>query len=259
MSKYFTTVSVVKVRTRIHQPKVRRLRFTSQQLKKFLRFLRFSTRFFPILFDPSLSDAPPDSAVFTYEEVERCYPKIGRYRPIVLIGAPGVGRTELRKRLSATNPNHFKAPVPCESAHAHTRTHKGHTHAHTHTCTSACTHARVCALSVSLSFSLALCEQLRARTNVCTLARTHTYTHTHTHTHTHTCFLWCTCTSTHTIYFLMRTRTHKPPDAHTHTHTSEGAHTHTHTHTQCTQAHDPGARTHVLSPKFYSGGTLPLN
>ncbi len=61
----------------------------------------------------SLSDMKPEE-VYTYEEVEKCYPKIGRYRPIVLVGAQGVGRTELRKRLTATNPNHFKSTVPCE-------------------------------------------------------------------------------------------------------------------------------------------------
>ena len=52
--------------------------------------------------------------IFTYEEVEKCYPKIGRYRPIVLVGPPGVGRNELRKRLTATNTNHFKSTIPCE-------------------------------------------------------------------------------------------------------------------------------------------------
>lgn len=53
-------------------------------------------------------------AIFTYEEVEKCYPKIGRYRPVVLIGAAGVGRNELRKRLTAMNPNHFQTTIPCK-------------------------------------------------------------------------------------------------------------------------------------------------
>lgn len=51
----------------------------------------------------------------TYEEVARLYPRPGLARPLVLAGAPGVGRNELRRRLIATDPDKFVTPVPCES------------------------------------------------------------------------------------------------------------------------------------------------
>ncbi|XP_044014550.1 MAGUK p55 subfamily member 7 isoform X3 [Aphidius gifuensis] len=51
----------------------------------------------------------------TYEEVAKLYPRPGLYRPIVLIGPPGVGRNELKRRLMATDPNKFKTPVPYTS------------------------------------------------------------------------------------------------------------------------------------------------
>ncbi|KAG5674330.1 hypothetical protein PVAND_004306 [Polypedilum vanderplanki] len=48
----------------------------------------------------------------TYEEVAKLYPRPGVYRPIVLIGAPGVGRNELIKRLIAKDPEKYRCPVP---------------------------------------------------------------------------------------------------------------------------------------------------
>ncbi|XP_037902650.1 MAGUK p55 subfamily member 7 isoform X4 [Hermetia illucens] len=50
--------------------------------------------------------------IATYEEVAKLYPRPGIYRPIVLIGAPGVGRNELKRRLSARDPEKFRSPVP---------------------------------------------------------------------------------------------------------------------------------------------------
>ncbi|XP_049307674.1 MAGUK p55 subfamily member 7 isoform X4 [Bactrocera dorsalis] len=50
--------------------------------------------------------------IATYEEVAKLYPRPGVYRPVVLIGAPGVGRNELRRRLVARDPEKFRSPVP---------------------------------------------------------------------------------------------------------------------------------------------------
>ncbi|XP_070163139.1 MAGUK p55 subfamily member 7 isoform X3 [Polyergus mexicanus] len=51
----------------------------------------------------------------TYEEVAKLYPRPGLYRPVVLIGPPGVGRNELKRRLMATDPEKYKTPVPYTS------------------------------------------------------------------------------------------------------------------------------------------------
>ncbi|XP_031622259.1 MAGUK p55 subfamily member 7 isoform X3 [Contarinia nasturtii] len=50
--------------------------------------------------------------IATYEEVSKLYPRPGVYRPIVLIGAPGVGRNELKRRLVARDPEKYRSPVP---------------------------------------------------------------------------------------------------------------------------------------------------
>ncbi|XP_058451007.1 MAGUK p55 subfamily member 7 isoform X3 [Malaya genurostris] len=50
--------------------------------------------------------------IATYEEVAKLYPRPSVYRPIVLIGAPGVGRNELKRRLVARDPEKYKSPVP---------------------------------------------------------------------------------------------------------------------------------------------------
>lgn len=52
--------------------------------------------------------------IATYEEVSKMFPRPGVFRPVVLIGAPGVGRNELVKRLVATDPEKYRSPVPCE-------------------------------------------------------------------------------------------------------------------------------------------------
>ncbi|XP_044589048.1 MAGUK p55 subfamily member 7 isoform X4 [Cotesia glomerata] len=51
----------------------------------------------------------------TYEEVAKLYPRPGLYRPVVLIGPPGVGRNELKRRLLVTDPDKYKTPVPYTS------------------------------------------------------------------------------------------------------------------------------------------------
>lgn len=52
--------------------------------------------------------------IATYEEVSKLYPRPGVYRPVVLIGAPGVGRNELKRRLVARDPEKYRSPVPCK-------------------------------------------------------------------------------------------------------------------------------------------------
>ncbi|XP_014605496.1 PREDICTED: MAGUK p55 subfamily member 7 isoform X3 [Polistes canadensis] len=51
----------------------------------------------------------------TYEEVAKLYPRPGLYRPVVLIGPPGVGRNELKRRLMSTDSDKYKTPVPYTS------------------------------------------------------------------------------------------------------------------------------------------------
>lgn len=51
----------------------------------------------------------------TYEEVARLLPDPTCPRPIVLVGPPGVGRNELKRRLIALDPDKFRTTIPCES------------------------------------------------------------------------------------------------------------------------------------------------
>ncbi|KAG8190130.1 hypothetical protein JTE90_026698 [Oedothorax gibbosus] len=57
-------------------------------------------------FDPDAKD------IQVYEEVALLHPVPGKYRPIVLIGAPGVGRNELKQRLLSYDPVHYKTTIP---------------------------------------------------------------------------------------------------------------------------------------------------
>jgi len=50
--------------------------------------------------------------VKTYEEVSLLYPRPGLCRPLILIGPPGVGRNELKRRLLMLNPDRFGTTVP---------------------------------------------------------------------------------------------------------------------------------------------------
>ncbi|KRF97593.1 uncharacterized protein Dwil_GK20656, isoform C [Drosophila willistoni] len=65
-----------------------------------------------IMYDLTENDDFDRELIATYEEVAKLYPRPGVYRPIVLIGAPGVGRNELRRRLIARDPDKFRSPVP---------------------------------------------------------------------------------------------------------------------------------------------------
>ncbi|XP_044734339.1 MAGUK p55 subfamily member 7 isoform X2 [Chrysoperla carnea] len=68
-----------------------------------------------IMYDTAENDDFDREQIATYEEVAKLYPRPGIYRPIVLIGAPGVGRNELKRRLIATNPKKYKTPMPYTS------------------------------------------------------------------------------------------------------------------------------------------------
>lgn len=67
-----------------------------------------------IMYDTVENDDFDREQIATYEEVAKLYPRPGIYRPLVLIGAPGVGRNELKRRLIATNPDKYKTPIPCK-------------------------------------------------------------------------------------------------------------------------------------------------
>ena len=56
--------------------------------------------------------APSHNQIPTYEEVARLYPRPGLPRPLVLIGPPGVGRNELKKRLINLDPDKFRSALP---------------------------------------------------------------------------------------------------------------------------------------------------
>lgn len=66
------------------------------------------------MYDLAENDDFDREMIATYEEVAKLYPRPGIYRPIVLIGAPGVGRNELIKRLIAKDSEKYRSPVPCE-------------------------------------------------------------------------------------------------------------------------------------------------
>lgn len=68
-----------------------------------------------IIYDITENDDFDRENIPTYEEVARLYPRPGLIRPIVLVGAPGVGRNELRRRLIATDPEKFVTPIPFTS------------------------------------------------------------------------------------------------------------------------------------------------
>jgi len=65
-----------------------------------------------IMYDVSENDDFDREEIATYEEVARLFPRSGRFRPIILIGPPGVGRNELKRRVIAMEPDRMKATVP---------------------------------------------------------------------------------------------------------------------------------------------------
>jgi MAGUK p55 subfamily member 3/7 len=66
------------------------------------------------MYDTTENDDFDREMIPTYEEVAKLYPRLAVYRPIVLIGAPGVGRNELKRRLTERDPEKYRSPVPCE-------------------------------------------------------------------------------------------------------------------------------------------------
>lgn len=68
------------------------------------------------MYDLAENDDFDREMIATYEEVSKLYPRPGVYRPIVLVGAPGVGRNELIKMLISRDPEKYRCPVPCKIA-----------------------------------------------------------------------------------------------------------------------------------------------
>ncbi|XP_017771695.1 PREDICTED: MAGUK p55 subfamily member 7 isoform X2 [Nicrophorus vespilloides] len=68
-----------------------------------------------IMYETAENDDFDREQIPTYEEVAKLYPRPGIYRPLVLIGAPGIGRNELRRRLIDTDPDKYKTPIPYTS------------------------------------------------------------------------------------------------------------------------------------------------
>merc|ERR1712029_454499 len=65
-----------------------------------------------IMYDLAENDDFDREEIATYEEVARIFPRPGQFRPVVLIGPPGVGRNELKRRLMALDNDRYKATVP---------------------------------------------------------------------------------------------------------------------------------------------------
>ena len=95
-----------------------------------------------IMYDAAENDDFDREEIPTYEEVAKLYPRPGLYRPVVLIGPPGVGRNELKRRLMATDPDKYKTPVPCKFP---TRfvSFSSFTHVHTTACISVYLHLSI--------------------------------------------------------------------------------------------------------------------
>ncbi|XP_050419754.1 MAGUK p55 subfamily member 7 isoform X2 [Adelges cooleyi] len=70
------------------------------------------TRVKKVIYDAAESDDYDREDIATYEEVVKLYPRPEQPRPIVLIGPPGVGRNELKRRIMELNPDKYHTPVP---------------------------------------------------------------------------------------------------------------------------------------------------
>ena len=68
-----------------------------------------------MMYDVTENDEFDREEIATYEEVARLFPRPGIYRPVVLVGPPGVGRNELKRRLIALDPDRYRATIPRES------------------------------------------------------------------------------------------------------------------------------------------------
>ena len=71
-----------------------------------------TTKVKKVLYNLTENDDFDREEIATYEEVARLFPRAGYFRPIVLIGPPGVGRNELKRRIIALESDRFKATVP---------------------------------------------------------------------------------------------------------------------------------------------------
>ncbi|XP_072032112.1 MAGUK p55 subfamily member 7-like isoform X2 [Amphiura filiformis] len=65
-----------------------------------------------VMYHAKQNDEFDPQEIVTYEEVIKVYPDPRKPRPIVLIGPPGVGRNELKRRLVASDPTHFASAIP---------------------------------------------------------------------------------------------------------------------------------------------------
>ncbi|XP_023726515.1 MAGUK p55 subfamily member 7 isoform X4 [Cryptotermes secundus] len=75
----------------------------------------YTVGFSPLPDGKSENDDFDREEIATYEEVAKLYPRPGLHRPVVLIGPPGVGRNELKRRLIATDQEKYKTPIPYTS------------------------------------------------------------------------------------------------------------------------------------------------
>lgn len=66
------------------------------------------------MYDLTENDDFDREMIATYEEVAKLYPRPSVFRPIIMIGSPGVGRNELKRRLTARDPEKYRCPVPCK-------------------------------------------------------------------------------------------------------------------------------------------------
>lgn len=71
-----------------------------------------SRRLRRVMYETRQSEEYESDDVKTYEEVGLLYPAVGSTRTLVLIGAPGVGRNELKRRLLMLNPDRFGTTIP---------------------------------------------------------------------------------------------------------------------------------------------------
>ncbi|QQP57272.1 Uncharacterized protein FKW44_002198, partial [Caligus rogercresseyi] len=70
-----------------------------------------------VIYDLAESEEFDKDEIPTYEEVARLFPRPGAFRPIVLVGPPGVGRNEIKRRIIALDSDRHKATVPRKSPH----------------------------------------------------------------------------------------------------------------------------------------------
>ena len=67
-----------------------------------------------VLYSLSDSDGFDREELPTYEEVSRLFPRSGWFRPLVLVGPPGVGRNEIKRRIVAQDADRYRNTIPRE-------------------------------------------------------------------------------------------------------------------------------------------------